>query len=356
MSDQQENEVPVPEFVAGIEEVRKVLPGALLAAQRQAKGWSVEHVASQLKFASRQVAALEADNYAALPGPVIVRGFVRAYAKLLGMDSNSLVADLPQDGIAPAKTITPQRTLSTPFSESPLPLGNRKNIPIGMVVGGVLLVMVAASVVVIQRTSLFEGVSQLAWLKSGAKSSGAQEEIPAQTQIQADQADPAELPPEVQDGTEKNKPSDPIVVKSGSAESAAAKMTSEPPAPAVASAAVTAATVTAQPSAPVRDSATKDVKAAPSPISSVTGNLNVSKSKDLLRLNFREDSWVEIRRADKTTVISRLLKAGTSETFDITEPMTLVVGNAAGVDASLRGAKLDLEADSSSNVARLSLK
>ncbi|TFI23966.1 DUF4115 domain-containing protein, partial [Herbaspirillum sp. 3C11] len=100
----------------------------------------------------------------------------------------------------------------------------------------------------------------------------------------------------------------------------------------------------------------KAAAALVNPGSPVTGSLNISNSKDLLRLTFREDSWVEIRRGDKSTMISRLLKAGTTESFDINEPVTLVVGNAAGVDASLRGSRLDLETGSSSNVARLSLK
>ena len=183
MSDQQGNEAPNSGFASGPEEVRQVaLPGALLAAQRQAKGWSVEHAASQLKFATRQVVALEADNYAALPGPVIVRGFVRAYAKLLGLDANALVALLPQDGPAHTGHITPQRTLSTPFSESPLPLGNRSRVSPGLVIGGVLVVLLVGAAAVIHRTDAFNDVPQLAWLKQGPKTTS---EEPAAAPVQA---------------------------------------------------------------------------------------------------------------------------------------------------------------------------
>jgi len=97
--------------------------------------------------------------------------------------------------------------------------------------------------------------------------------------------------------------------------------------------------------------------AAPAQMASTTvpSGLNIVNSKDLLRLTFREDSWVEIRRADKSTVISRLLKAGTTETFDVSDATTLIIGNAAGVDASLRGQPLDLKTPGGSNVARLNL-
>ncbi|MFJ9530988.1 helix-turn-helix domain-containing protein [Herbaspirillum sp. NPDC101396] len=322
-----------------------------MAAQRQAKGWSVEHAASQLKFATRQVIALEDDNYAALPGPVIVRGFVRAYAKLLGLDANALVALLPQDGPAHTGHITPQRTLSTPFSESPLPLGNRSRVSPGLVIGGVLVVLLVGAAAVIHRTDAFNDVPQLAWLKQVPKTTS---EEPAAAPVQADAQQ--DLPPEVQDGSDKSKlekVESAVTSAAGSASSAITNV-SERVASAVAPSAPQPGPAAVK---PVAESAQPKVAVAPvSSGSPVTGSLNISNSKDLLRLTFREDSWVEIRRGDKSTMISRLLKAGTTESFDINEPVTLVVGNAAGVDASLRGSRLDLETGSSSNVARLSLK
>lgn len=67
-------------------------PGAKLASARNSLGWTVEQVASQLKLATRQILAIEADDYASLPEPAIVRGFVRAYAKLVKLDADTLVA------------------------------------------------------------------------------------------------------------------------------------------------------------------------------------------------------------------------------------------------------------------------
>lgn len=357
MSDQQGNEAPVPEFVSGAEEARQVaLPGAQLAAQRQAKGWSVEHAAGQLKFATRQVIALEADNYAVLPGPVIVRGFVRAYAKLLGLDANALVASLPQEGPVRNEPIVPQRTLSTPFSESPLPLGNRSKLSPGLIAGGILVLVLVGALVAVHETDMFDDVPQLAWLKSGSKTAAAPEEPPAQAQ-----AETQDLPPEVQDGSDKNK-LEKAEAAVASATSSAITTVSERVASVVSAPAPQPEPVAPPPAptakpAPAQSAAAATVAAAPvNPTSPVTGGLSISNGKDLLRLTFREDSWVEIRRNDKTTMISRLLKAGTTESFDITEPVTLVIGNAAGVDASLRGSKLDLQSANNSNVARVSLK
>ena len=75
-----------------------------------------------------------------------------------------------------------------------------------------------------------------------------------------------------------------------------------------------------------------------------------------LVLTAREESWVEIRRADGNgLVFSRLMKAGEKESIEVTEPLSIVIGNAAGVDASLRGTAVELKS-TKSNVARLSVK
>ncbi len=66
--------------------------GRKLRAAREAAGLSLADVAQSLKFTPRQIELLEADDYAALPGMTVVRGFIRSYAKLLKMDADASVA------------------------------------------------------------------------------------------------------------------------------------------------------------------------------------------------------------------------------------------------------------------------
>ncbi|MFZ6638491.1 helix-turn-helix domain-containing protein [Undibacterium sp. TC4M20W] len=88
-------------------------PGAKLAAARLALGWSVEKVASQLRLAPRQIIALEKDDYPALPEAAIVKGFTRAYAKLVKLDPEPVLAliaaDTDQKRLAPGKLEKPRR-------------------------------------------------------------------------------------------------------------------------------------------------------------------------------------------------------------------------------------------------------
>jgi cytoskeleton protein RodZ len=90
----------------------------------------------------------------------------------------------------------------------------------------------------------------------------------------------------------------------------------------------------------------------------VLGTLGMAvASASALEIKAREDSWVEVTTIDgERRIISRLMKAGTTELVEVNEPVVLVVGNAAGVDASLRGQALNLRAVARDNVAKLSLK
>jgi cytoskeleton protein RodZ len=65
--------------------------GRELAAAREARGLALADVARELKFAPRQLEALEQENFESLPGPTITRGMVRNYARLLRLEAEPLV-------------------------------------------------------------------------------------------------------------------------------------------------------------------------------------------------------------------------------------------------------------------------
>ena len=87
----QEIQDEVREASSDVAPVESATVGKSLRAARESAALSVDDVAQSLKFSPRQVELLEADNYAALPGMTIVRGFVRSYAKLLKLDAEGLL-------------------------------------------------------------------------------------------------------------------------------------------------------------------------------------------------------------------------------------------------------------------------
>lgn len=68
--------------------------GATLRAERERQGLSIEDMAARIKFAPRQLLALEADDFAALPEGAFLRGLVRSYARSLHLDESPLLAGL----------------------------------------------------------------------------------------------------------------------------------------------------------------------------------------------------------------------------------------------------------------------
>lgn len=59
-------------------------PGRRLRALRESEDLDLSRVAVLLHLSEEKLAALEADDYAKLPGPVFVQGYLRNYARLLG--------------------------------------------------------------------------------------------------------------------------------------------------------------------------------------------------------------------------------------------------------------------------------
>src|SRR3990167_8848638 len=60
-------------------------PGLMLASVRNAKGYSTEYVAGKLHLRVRIIELLEVDDYHNMPEPVFIKGYLRAYAKLLDL-------------------------------------------------------------------------------------------------------------------------------------------------------------------------------------------------------------------------------------------------------------------------------
>lgn len=284
------DDAAVPEEAAAPEAVRLPLPGEILAAKRQERRMSVDEVSARIKLAPRQIVALEANDFAALPGMATTRGFIRSYARLLDLDPEPLLAalaDEPNPAFAP---LVMRRPLPSPeFS------GRRYAPPTSHRRDARRLPALAAVMLVFVGTLAFVGYRQ-EWLQlpsiglPGAGEAVAPSETPE-----------VSTPPE------------------------------ESPAPAVA--------------APPADAAASD---APAP---------ALAPASALQLVAREDAWVEVLAIDgERKLISKLMKAGTTELVEITEPVVLVVGNAAGIDAVLRGQSLNLRAAARDNVAKLSLK
>jgi len=302
-------------------------PGAQLAAQREAMGLSIDQIADQLKLAPRQVVAIEQGDYASLPNMAVTRGFIRAYAKVVRLDPAPLVAQIEvTPTVAPTVdhgTVRREK-ISTTFSESRFPsmTEGRSKSKRWIAVGAVALVVVAAA------AAWQSGLVSTDMFHRAASTEAAP--VPSQPGTETTTL-PAPSVPLVQPTT---PPGTPVAQSTAPVADAA-------PVPAATQQPATAAVTTPAPAAAQPAAA---APAAP------------AESGNALVLTVTQDSWIEVKRPGAKSLISRLVKAGSTETVEIDRQSTLVVGNPDGVRATLRGQPLDLPKIPNGTIARVPLK
>lgn len=94
--------------------------GQILRDAREAQGITLEDAAARLRLMQRQVEAMEADDFESLDPPVFARGFVRNYARLLGLAPEALLARMAGAPAEPAEVShaappQPHSWLSSPW-------------------------------------------------------------------------------------------------------------------------------------------------------------------------------------------------------------------------------------------------
>ncbi|KAB2927810.1 MAG: helix-turn-helix domain-containing protein [Dechloromonas sp.] len=286
--------------------------GQQLAAARQARGLELADISQALKLGVRQVEALESGNWHALPGQTFIRGFVRNYARLVGVDATPLMAMLDDVLEKPAGNL-----VVPPSHQGAMPQVGGQGVKRdrAVVVVGALLVVLAALAYFLIPGDL----SQLRDNAQGMLDSLARKEEAVAPVVPA----PAEpvFPPGVS----------PQQVMSPQAAVPAVEESSPAPAKPAAE------------GAPI-GVATPQVPAAPAPATSP------------LRLAFDKESWLEVRDRDNRLIFSQRVAAGGEQLLAGAAPLTLVIGYAPGVRLFWQGKAVDLAPHTKGDVARLVLE
>jgi cytoskeleton protein RodZ len=327
---------------------RTVAPGALLREARERLGLSLADVARHLKLSQRQVDAIEKDNFAALPGPVFVRGFMRNYARLVALDASVLVAAAeatPGFPLPPASATS--QTVSQPVISSTVnarrdgPRGKRAWWP----VTAILIVAAIALIVFRGRETTVE---------------------PAPTEVSLAVPTPETLPSPSPTATDASAvpagavPGVPVDSSSSSVALApavsAATTATTVPANTTPNMVSTTSTATAGTSGP--SSASSSTRGDPTAAgeSFASASVGGGAGSGEVRLNFARDAWVEVKDATGSIVFSQLNTAGSERVVRGQPPFQLVVGNASGVKVTYNAREVDLAPHTRTDVARITLE
>jgi len=273
--------------------------GEELARARAALGYSVADVAQQLKFASRQIEALEQGRFEELPTGTFARGMVRAYARLLKLDAEPLVQRIA------AQTATPDNAAAVASVRRPIPITDsaRRTNLVYAALSLAILVVIAGVVFEWQRER--SGAAKLTFVPAAARAP-----------LQATQA-----------------PQD------------AAKAPQE--APQLASSAMSVTAMSVSPGG----MAAPD----PAPVQAPPPSTPAAEGLHRISLKFQRESWVEIRGRDGKVLTSQLNAGGTEQSVEGKPPFTLVIGNAQHVRLSYDDRPIDLAPHVKVEVARFTL-
>lgn len=257
--------------------------GAELRATRERFGWTLDQVSASLRIRAAYLEALEGGRVGDLPALIYATGFVRAYAKLLGLDPDLM-----------ARRFRAETGEEKPELDFPAPPAQR-----GVPAGAVILLGVALAV-----------GAYIGWYRvSGERPAPAPvQAVPERLAALADSAAPR--PP-------------------GKAEAPAAQESRAAPAQSPARG-ESVATVS-----PSSAAAAVPPTAAPISASAQSGT-----GSEHLVLRARADSWVQVRDRQGQVLLNRVMRAG--ETWPVPpqppgQQLLLTTGNAGGTELLVDG-------------------
>jgi cytoskeleton protein RodZ len=302
--------------------------GQTLASERERQGLSRSDAAQRLHMSAYQIEAIETGDYSRLPKGTFLRGFVRNYAKVLGLGADEALSLLPEHAPRDQKPGIVVPTQNIRFD----PIGDRLQNPY----------VKAATLAVVALAIGFAAMYWWVFIKPTPP--GAVARKTAETQM-------AVAPPAAQPETMAKAPAEP-------ARSEAPKSDAKQPEPAKPEP-KPLAKLESKPLARSDAAATpKSDSKPPAPAAAPAKGevVRVGGDGNVLKFVFKGSSWVEIRDAKGRVLLSRLNLAGSEAEVSGKPPFNVIVGNAPEVQLFYNDHQFDLEPHTKVAVARFTVE
>lgn len=378
--------------------------GMLLRSTREAQGLSVGDIANRLRMGVKQVSALEAGDYPALPTGTFLRGFVRNYAKTLNLSVDEVLATLEKDHAS-----------ARPLKATPVVVPSQQNIKVPAPGGDLATPKARVAIAVVVVGLLFVAVWYWWEYVRPHRADGGRAPVPAVAAPASDQPVSVPVrPPEIAPplgpvleagttATDAGKALEAVPAAAGPAATPATAVAPTPSSPATAA----AGGATPEPVRPTPASGSSPpagaepprtgrlpgiappVAPAPAPVgtpsaamqktatSSAAANTPAGGSNTLptrtsapdtqgaaratggtgvLGFTFAGESWVEVMDGNGKLVLSKRFRTGDAEEVVGRPPFSVVVGNAQVTRMAVNGREFDLAPHTKASVARVAVK
>ena len=289
--------------------------GEKLKQEREQRKITLEQISLSTKIGTRMLQALEADKFNQLPGGIFNKGFVRAYARCVGLDEDQTVAEyLEASGEAPPVSTeievsedrdrngeeTARRLES--ISDAPT-----RQLPWGLFAAALLVVALALSV----------------W--SHRRREHARQSVPPAATTAVTPLPVAPGPSEAPGGVPGAVPSEVSSETSGTATPSTASPSTASPR----SSSSTTSSPTGESAPPAASETPRNAAAA-----------LAAPGEFTIVIHAREESWIAIT-ADGKTISHETLEPGSERAIRGRKEIIVRTGNAGGIDFLLNGKKID---------------
>ena len=299
-------------------------PGQTLREAREARSMSVAEVAQELKISRQAVERLEQGQYDSLPGDTFARGYIRSYARLMGMDPARLALAFDRERGIEVR----ERSVSSIARVEPPSRSGRT-------------LMWWSSVLIIVALVL----SALWWYETNQPTFGplpGLEELDSEALLDDVEVDAITLPESIAEQTD-GVPADlmPVEPAPAEAESGAA--------PTNADETTTAQEATTQSAEDTPDADAAAADAAPMELAAPASSAG-------LELSVAADCWVQVSAADGRVLHSALMRAAQTLELPPSGPLDLVIGDRSAVtEIRFQGNSVTLPPQGRSGVVRMRL-
>lgn len=264
--------------------------GERLAEARRLKQISLPDVARQLHLDEPRVQALEENRFDVLGAPVFAKGYLRKYAKLVGVSIDDVMSDY----------YTLNRATGAPPVVGPPRRRSRDIDPMPWIIGLIVVLLLAG--VAFWWLQREPGEPQAAGLREQVQSTQLERRAAPQREADADEGQAEAESPPPSEGTS------PAVSPASAPEPAASE------------------TGAAANDAPVRETAARVIQRP----SATRGDIE-------LRLAYSGDCWTEVTDADGRRLFFDLGTAGRTVTVEGAPPIRVLVGNEENVRLTVDG-------------------
>ncbi|AUG09771.1 RodZ family helix-turn-helix domain-containing protein [Pseudomonas sp. S09G 359] len=326
-----------PEVVAA----NRVNPGETLRQARESNGWSLAEVALKLNLTATSLGNLEAGAFDKLPGHTFARGYIRAYAKLLGIDQAVLVQEFDQ-------------FTGTDSQGSNVHGLGRIEEPVR--VSHTILRIVSLLLLIAVIGGGFVWWQDQTSLRTKDLVSNAMEHVEVESADGTTQIHPLDEPEdqavaEAQAAPEAPATAEQAAPQTAPADTAAAAAPAVPAAPAHTPTAPVAQAHT--PAAPAPATTAPTAPAAPAMSPPTTPALIAGDGR--VQITFIADCWTQVTDGNGKVLFSGLKRKGDTLDQGGKPPLTLRLGFARGAQVAYNGQPVDVAPFTSGETARLKL-